>query len=301
MKNTALIVSIVFLSLLIVGLAYVSQDEDICCKYEICSKLTTICDKEEVQGSGISSLKGETIILDNLKEGDILVPDFKVNGSVTGGWFFEGVFPVRVLNEQGEVIRTIFANASQDWMTEELVPFSFVLDLDIEEDSNLVLKFERSNPSGLAENDDSAQIAVTMKAGAKAPESKTITVKAFFGNSKLNPTVEDCSLVYPVSRQVDETVAVGRASLQELFKGTTDVEEEEGYYTNINEGVEILSLTIEEGVAKVDLSSELEEGVGGSCKVTAIRSQIEETLKQFSTVESVIISIEGKSEDILQP
>jgi len=45
----------------------------------------------------------------------------------------------------------------------------------------------------------------------------------------------------------------------------------------------------------------LEEAVGGSCRVTAIRSQIEQTLKQFSTVQSVIISIDNRTEDILQP
>ncbi|MBP6976514.1 GerMN domain-containing protein, partial [Candidatus Dojkabacteria bacterium] len=70
---------------------------------------------------------------------------------------------------------------------------------------------------------------------------------------------------------------------------------------NINDGVEILSLSISKGVAYVDLSNELQEGVGGSCKVTSIRAQITETLKQFSTVDSVVISIEGESEDILQP
>jgi len=35
--------------------------------------------------------------------------------------------------------------------------------------------------------------------------------------------------------------------------------------------------------------------------VTAIRAQITETLKQFPTVENVVISIDGRTEDILQP
>ncbi|MCX6760220.1 MAG: GerMN domain-containing protein, partial [Candidatus Nealsonbacteria bacterium] len=69
----------------------------------------------------------------------------------------------------------------------------------------------------------------------------------------------------------------------------------------INTGVKIQKLTIENGIAKVDFDEQLENGVGGSCKVSAIRAQITQTLKQLSTVMSVIISINGRTEDILQP
>jgi spore germination protein GerM len=65
--------------------------------------------------------------------------------------------------------------------------------------------------------------------------------------------------------------------------------------------VRIQSLTIENGVAKVDFDEQLEFQVGGSCRVVAIRVQIIETLKQFPTVNSVIISINGRTEYILQP
>ncbi|PIP22172.1 MAG: hypothetical protein COX38_02115, partial [Candidatus Nealsonbacteria bacterium CG23_combo_of_CG06-09_8_20_14_all_39_25] len=46
---------------------------------------------------------------------------------------------------------------------------------------------------------------------------------------------------------------------------------------------------------------QLEFQVGGSCKVSAIRAQITQTLKQFPTVDEVVISINGRTEDILQP
>ena len=63
----------------------------------------------------------------------------------------------------------------------------------------------------------------------------------------------------------------------------------------------IQSLTIENSVAKVDFDEQLEFQVGGSCRVTAIRAQIRETLKQFPIIDSVIISINGRTEDVLQP
>ena len=54
-------------------------------------------------------------------------------------------------------------------------------------------------------------------------------------------------------------------------------------------------------MAKIDFDSNLEKNVGGSCRVAAIRNQITQTLLQFKTVQSVIISIDGRTEDILQP
>jgi spore germination protein GerM len=57
---------------------------------------------------------------------------------------------------------------------------------------------------------------------------------------------------------------------------------------------------IEDGVAYADFSSELEVS-GGSAMVMMIREQIEKTLLQFETIDSVVISIEGDSEEVLQP
>jgi hypothetical protein len=128
-----------------------------------------------------------------------------------------------------------------------------------------------------------------------------ITVRAFFSSSAKDPNALNCEMVYPIAREISKTEAVGRAALQELLKGPTAEEKNNGFVTNINSGVKIQKLTIQDGVAKVDFNDRLEYQIGGACKVTAIRAQIEETLKQFSTVSKVIISINGRTEDILQP
>ncbi|MFH1947526.1 MAG: GerMN domain-containing protein [Candidatus Magasanikbacteria bacterium] len=131
--------------------------------------------------------------------------------------------------------------------------------------------------------------------------AQQMNVFVSFPNIQLYPDMMDCTKVFKTARTIDETLAVGRASLEELFKGPTVQEIEDGYFTNIPDGVKIQELTIENGVAKVDLSNELQQGVGGSCRVTSIRAQITNTLKQFPTVQSVIISINGETEVILQP
>lgn len=131
--------------------------------------------------------------------------------------------------------------------------------------------------------------------------SPKTTVKIFFNNIKFDPGLTDCSKVYSVNRTVKSTSAVARAALEELFKGLTASESNLGYLTNLNSGVKIQKLTIENEIAKVDFSSELEKDGGGSCRTAAIIAQIKETLKQFPTVKDVVISINGQTENILQP
>ncbi len=124
-------------------------------------------------------------------------------------------------------------------------------------------------------------------------EPETMIVELYFGKEG-----EDTE-IFSIEREIEKRIDTARASLEELLKGP--LASEEGYFTSIPSGVMIQALVIEEGVAKVDFSSELEEGVAGSATVTAIREQIEKTLLQFPTVEEVIISIDGRTEDILQP
>ena len=125
-------------------------------------------------------------------------------------------------------------------------------------------------------------------------------VRAYFLNDSLDPEVT-CTKVFPVSRDVPRTDGVARTALGVLFRGPTEEERARGYSSAIPIGVSVRTLSIQDGVAYVDLSAELDRGVGGSCRVTAIRSQIVETLKQFPTVQDVVISIDGNSADILQP
>ena len=70
--------------------------------------------------------------------------------------------------------------------------------------------------------------------------------------------------------------------------------------TAIPSGSRLLSLELKSGLARADFSRELEPP-GGSAWVTAVREQIEKTLLQFDSVEAVEITVEGESEDVLQP
>lgn len=124
-------------------------------------------------------------------------------------------------------------------------------------------------------------------------------VKIYFSLNRGNNT--DCSKVEEVIRVVSNDPKIAALAIQELLKGPYLAEKRSGFVTNINEGVKLNKLTIVKGVARADFSKELDKNVAGSCRVIAIRSQIESTLKQFQTVKSVVISVDGRTEDILQP
>jgi len=130
-------------------------------------------------------------------------------------------------------------------------------------------------------------------------KSATMTVKVFFGNSVKE--TEGCSEVFPVSREIPVTDAPARAAVEALLPGPTESESRAGYYTSLNSGVRCLDLSIRDGIAHVDLDRTVEADLAGSCQVEAVRAQVERTLRQFSTVRQVRITVEGREWTALQP
>lgn len=135
------------------------------------------------------------------------------------------------------------------------------------------------------------------------------TIRVFFSNTKEDPGTLNCEITYTAWREISRLTDTPESRLgelayiaiKELIKGPTEQEKTEGFFTSINEGTKVQKIFIENGVATVDFNDKLNEGVAGSCKVQAIRSQITETLKQFPEIKEVVISVNGNSEEILQP
>ncbi len=125
-------------------------------------------------------------------------------------------------------------------------------------------------------------------------------VFAYFSNDNLDPEIS-CNKTFAIARLVPKTQSVLKAAIEELLKGPTSAEAKLGFGTLINSGVTINSVNISGNTATIDLSPKLDENMGGSCRVAAIRSQIINTAKQFTNIKNVIISINGESELILQP
>ena len=245
--------------------------------------------------------KADLIKIDNPRPNQIIESPLFIKGKARGNWYFEADFPVKLFDDNGYLLGITIAQALGDWMTEDFVPFSATLPFAVPFTPKGRLILEKDNPSGLLEYADELTIPVYFK---KAPEisQEFMTVKIFLSDSRfVGEPYFDCSRTIAVERQVPKTLAVTKTAIEALLRGATQEEINQGFVSNINSGVRIQKLIIENGVAKIDFDEQLEFQVGGSCRVAAIRAQITETLNQFPTVDSVIISINGRTEDILQP
>ena len=92
---------------------------------------------------------------------------FVIKGEAVGYWFFEATFPVKLLDENGNIIKQTYVQAQEDWMTENFVPFESILIFSIPKDQQGTLVLEKDNPSGLPQNAAEIRIPVKLKATEK--------------------------------------------------------------------------------------------------------------------------------------
>lgn len=75
-------------------------------------------------------------------------------------WYFEGSFPVEILDANKKVLGVNYVQAEGEWMTTEFVPFKGTLSFDAGETVTGTLILRKDNPSGMRELDDSFSIPI---------------------------------------------------------------------------------------------------------------------------------------------
>jgi spore germination protein GerM len=128
----------------------------------------------------------------------------------------------------------------------------------------------------------------------------SLPIKVYFNNENLNPGMNECGKVYPVTHHFSrKTKAVATIALAELFKGPTPEEQAQGYTAfSARETSGILkSVKIKNGTAYVNfnrnIATQFERG-SSACGNQFFTAQIEMTLKQFPGVKNVAYAIEGR-------
>lgn len=84
-----------------------------------------------------------------------------ITGKARGTWFFEGDFPVILVNWDGLIIAEGFAQSQGEWMTEDFVEFKGIIEFEkpsYGERGTVIL--QKDNPSGLPEYDDAIEIQI---------------------------------------------------------------------------------------------------------------------------------------------
>ena len=92
-------------------------------------------------------------VLDNIVPNQIVKSPLSISGSALGSWFFEGSFPVKVVDEANKVLGQSIAQAQGEWTTTSPVTFTSNLKFKSTTSTRGLLIFERDNPSGLGNSE----------------------------------------------------------------------------------------------------------------------------------------------------
>lgn len=233
------------------------------------------------------------ICVDEAVSGSLLASPFEVSGT---GIAFENTINWRLLDANGKELERGFVTADAPDIGR---PGKFTIRafmLNVPETANGTLEvLEYSAKDGSPTHVVSIPVRLPQQ---------TMSIRYFVKEADAFPSGEtrdiECSEVFMNEAIVPRSVLPVETSLRYLLENS--LWETVYQYSAVPEGTQLVSLAVSGGVARVVFSQELENYGGGSCNVAAIRAQIEQTLKQFSSVERVEISVPGKSpEETLQP
>jgi hypothetical protein len=138
----------------------------------ILSPAETTVKEQESKETKVTAAEAETtseesvanqIKVTNPQPNQVVESPLIIEGEARGTWFFEATFPVKLLDANGNVIAAHFAQAQDDWMTENFVPFKAQIEFEKPATDTGVLILEKDNPSGLPENDAKIEIPVRYK------------------------------------------------------------------------------------------------------------------------------------------
>jgi len=104
--------------------------------------------------------KTDLIQIDTPRPNQKITSPLKISGKATGLWFFEGSFPIKLLDEQGNELVSHYAQAKGEWMTEEFVNFESEIEFKVPESSTGILILEKDNASGIPSGDDEVIVPV---------------------------------------------------------------------------------------------------------------------------------------------
>jgi hypothetical protein len=108
--------------------------------------------------------KSDLIYLESPLPGEFIDSPLEIHGYARGTWFFEGDFPVFILDSREQIIAAKFATAQKDWMTDKFIPFAGTITFEKPESGGRgILILKKNNPTGYPEHDDVLEIPVSFE------------------------------------------------------------------------------------------------------------------------------------------
>ncbi|MBP8590951.1 GerMN domain-containing protein [Candidatus Shapirobacteria bacterium] len=308
-KNKKVILSAVIILLIALGAWWFlagegSKEETVACTMEakICPDGSSV-GRIPPQCNFAPCPKEELIQVEVPQANEAISSPLVIKGKVRGSWFFEGVFPVKLYDGNGQLLAVTTAQATKDLLSEDFVPFEAELKFLPPETEKGTLALEKDNLSGLAENADELRIPVffAKETGESQKERK---VKLYYYKPELDQDKEGnlaCSRKGLVA--VERTIPLTETPIQDTIRlliggELTGEEKAEGIKTEYPlEGLSLEGATLKDGVLTLHFSDPEGKTSGGSCRAGILWFQIEETAKQFPEVKEVRFL----PEDLFQP
>ena len=103
----------------------------------------------------------------------------------------------------------------------------------------------------------------------------------------------------PVGRKVREGKTKEESALKDLVAGPSKEEKEKGLFSHVPAATKVKAVSVEDGIAFINFSKELNQYGGGAEKVRSMIAQIVYTLTDLPHVKKVRILVEGKSDVVL--
>lgn len=119
--------------------------------------------KTFVEDIGNELEKMDLIRINNPRPNQVIESPLSIEGEARGYWYFEASFPIKLFDDNQNLLGTAIAQTQNEWMTENFVPFQTNLSFSTPTTKKGVLVLEKDNPSGLPENADELRIPVIFK------------------------------------------------------------------------------------------------------------------------------------------
>lgn len=120
--------------------------------------------KRFVQDIGNELALSDSIQIVSPRPNQAVEASFVIQGSARGFWFFEGQMTAELRDTQNNLLGKTVLTADAEWMTEEFVPFSGLLEYQkIDEVKSGLLLIHSANPSGLRENSRELIVPVVLR------------------------------------------------------------------------------------------------------------------------------------------
>lgn len=234
----------------------------------------------------VTDQEASNIRLTAPQDATVVTSPLNISGSAR---VFENVVNWRITNNAGDVLSEGFTSSNSPDVG-EFGNFEDRIFLPALTESEFILQvFDYSAKDGSMEN--------VVERHLRVDSLEKSVVNVYFIDPALQQN-NDCSEVDFEKRTMLKTQNVAELAVEELLQGPTS----EWAVTEVPDYTTLNSISIQNGTAYVDFDTyNINAWNGGACKVTALRAQIEQTLLQFPTVDRVAITVNGESEEILQP